>query len=171
VRTAFKAAVEKFGKQATFDMIEKCIPFNAAGTQPILHRVAEHEPDYFNDFAQRYPSSFFVRDQHGRSIQQVELASGHKSYNDDAGFYLRMSDDQVREIDPGNGLYPFMVTACDSNSDLLGTYYLLRRNPSLVNHGVDDSVGGSRKRRPPALMMEESTAKRTRRKVSLPNIG
>jgi hypothetical protein len=159
VRTAFKAAVEKFGKQATFDMIEKCIPFNAAGTQPILHRVAEHEPDYFNDFAQRYPSSFFVRDQHGRSIQQVELASGHKSYSKDACFYLRMSDDQLREIDPGNGLYPFMVAACGNNSDLGGVYYLLRRNPSLVSHGVDGSVA-KRKRKTTTLMMEDSIAKR-----------
>ena len=37
---------------------QKCIPLDEAGTLPILHRVAEHEPDYFNDFAQRYPSSF-----------------------------------------------------------------------------------------------------------------
>jgi hypothetical protein len=74
-----------------------------------------------------------------------------------------MSDSQVREIDPGNGLYPFMVAACDSNRDLGGAYYLLRRNPSLVSlRCIDGSEDGKRKRRPPpAVKMEEIvTAKR-----------
>jgi hypothetical protein len=167
-RTAFRAAINKFGEKATFDMIEKFIPLDGAGTLPILHHVAEHEPDYLNEFVKRYPSSFFVRDQYGRTIQQTELASGLKSYNKDAAFYVRMSDDQVCEKDPGNDLYPFMVAACDSNSDLGGVYYLLRRNPSLVSHGADDSVG-NKKRRTPPVMMEDSIAmrRRTRRKVSL----
>jgi hypothetical protein len=34
-QTAFKAALDKFGKQATFDMIEKFIPLDGAGTLPI----------------------------------------------------------------------------------------------------------------------------------------
>jgi hypothetical protein len=124
------------------------------GTLSILHRVVEREPDYFNEFAQQYPSSFFVRDQHDRSIHQSKLASGHKSHSKDAEFYLNMSDDQVREIDPGNGLYPFMVAACDNNSDLGGVYYLLIRNPSLVS----DDIVGMRKRRLPAVKMEASIA-------------
>ena len=148
-------------------MIKKCIPLDGAGTLPILHRAAEHEPVYFNEFVLRYPSSLFVRDQHGRSVNQIELASGRKFYRCDVRFYLNMSDDQVCEIDPGNGLYPFMVAACDRNRDLGGAYYLLRRNPYLLSRcfAVNGSVGNKRKRRPPpaGVKMEEVvTAKKQR---------
>ena len=55
------------------------------------------------------------------------------------------------EIDSGNGLYPFMVAACGSTRGLGGVYCLLRRNPSLVSHGIgiemmDHSVGDRQKR-------------------------
>ena len=161
-QTAFEAALNKFGEKATFDMIKKCIPLDGAGTPlPILHRAAEHEPVYFNEIALRYPSSLFVRDQHGRSVNQIELASGRKFYRCDVRFYLNMSDDQVCEIDPGNGLYPFMVAACDRNRDLGGAYYLLRRNPSLLSRCIDGRVGNRKRRPPPAVKMEEVvTAKR-----------
>ena len=139
-RTAFHCALEMFGEKETFDMIQRCIPLDEAGTMPILHRAAEHAPDYFNEFAKRYPSSFFVRDENGRDMQQTMLASGHKSYSKDAWFYLHITDTQVRQRDPGNGLYPFMVAACNITNDLEGTYYLLRRNPSLVSHGFDHSI-------------------------------
>ena len=173
-QTAFTASLIKFGEKATFDMIKKCIPPDGATSRrtmppppPILHRVAEHEPVYFNEFALRYPFLLFVRDQHGRNIHQSKLASGHKSYIKDVEFYVNMSDDQVREIDPGNGLYPFMVAACDRNRDLGGAYYLLRRNPYLLSRcfAVNGSVGNKRKRRPtPAgVKMEEVvTAKKQR---------
>jgi hypothetical protein len=56
-----------------------------------------------------------------------------------------MSDEQVREIDPGTDLYPFMVTASGETSDLSAVYHLLRRNPSLVNSGCVHN--NNRKRR------------------------
>ncbi len=72
-----------------------------------------------------------------------------------------MSDRQVCEIDPGSDLYPFMVVACNDANDLDGTYYLLRRNPSLVSHGFDGtSVGMGLKRRTKA----RSTAERNTKK-------
>jgi hypothetical protein len=46
-------------------------------------------------------------------------------------FFLQMSDEQVREIDPGSDLYPFMVAASGQTSDVSAVYALLRRNPSL----------------------------------------
>ena len=58
-----------------------------------------------------------------------------------------MSDEQVREIDPGTDLYPFMVSDSDETSDLSAIYHLLRRNPSLANSGFAHNSACNRKRR------------------------
>jgi hypothetical protein len=52
---------------------------------------------------------------------------------DNAMFFLEMSDEQVREIDPGSDLYPFMVAASGETCDLSAVYSLLRRNPALAH--------------------------------------
>jgi hypothetical protein len=116
----------------TFGAIEQCIPLDEAGQLPILHRVVEHAPQYSNEFGMRYPSAMFLRDNNGRVLYQAELASGNRTFGQDSMFFLRMSDEQVREIDPGTDLYPFMVAASGETSDLSAVYYLLRRNPCLV---------------------------------------
>ena len=130
--TAFECALKKFGNDDIFDVIEQCIPLDGAGELPILHRVVEHAPEYSNEFGMRYPSAMFLRDHNGRVLYQAELASGNKTFGQDSMFFLRMRDEQVREIDPGTALYPFMVAASGETSDLTAVNYLLRRNPSLV---------------------------------------
>jgi hypothetical protein len=131
-KTAFECALNKYGNEATFGAIEQCIPLDGAEQLPILHRVVENAPQYSNEFGMRYPSSMFIRDNNGRTIQQTELASGIRKFGQDSMFFLRMSDEQVREIDPGTNLHPFMIAASGETSDLSAVYYLLRRNPSLV---------------------------------------
>jgi hypothetical protein len=131
--TAFHYAIENYGKEATFNAIEKCVPLDGAGNISILHRVVEHAPEFLNDFAKRYPSSIFVRDKCGRKLYQSELASGNRTFGEDSLFFLRLSDDQVSEIDPRTALFPFMVAASDQTSDLPAVYYLLKKNPSLLN--------------------------------------
>ena len=65
-------------------------------------------------------------------MYQAAVASGNKTFIDDPMFFLQMSDEQVREIDPGSDLYPFMVAASGHTCDLSAVYNLLRRNPSLA---------------------------------------
>ena len=123
---------KEFGKEKTLEAIGKLIPFDGPKLS-ILHHVAKHAPQYMEDFACRYPSATYFRDCEGRTLQQAILASGHKTFNNNAMFFLQMSDEQVREIDPGNDLYPFMVAASGQTSDLSAVYNLLRRNPSLAH--------------------------------------
>ena len=66
-------------------------------------------------------------------MHQAALASGNKTFIDDPMFFLQMSDEHVREIDPGSDLYPFMVAASGQTCDLSAVYNLLRRNPSLAH--------------------------------------
>ena len=65
----------------------------------------------------------------GRNLA-ILASAGKKTFQNHVSYFLRLSDDQVREIDPD--LYPFMVAASDENSDISAVYLLLKRNPSLV---------------------------------------
>ena len=133
-KTSFELAVSKFGMETTFSLVKQCIAHGVTTNPiPILHRVVEHAPQYLNEFAMRYSSHAFVRDEKGRTLNHSELASGHRSFATDSCFFVRMNNEQVQEVDPCTGLYPFMVAALDETSDLSAVYYLLRRNPSLVN--------------------------------------
>ena len=145
-KTAFECALNRYGNTATFGVIEQCIPLDGAEQLPILHRVVENAPLYSNEFGMRYPSSMFIREKtNGRKLHQSELASGNKTFDQYSMFFLHMSDEQVREIDSGTGLYPFMVSASGETSDLSAVYHLLRRNPSLVN-GVFTHNSNSKRR-------------------------
>jgi len=142
-QTACERAFDKYGKDET----RECIPFDDPKL-PILHHVVKDAPQFVNDFAFRYPSAAYLRDEQGRTLLQASIASGTKTYKNNAMFFLRMRDEEIREIDPGTDLYPFMVLASDQTSDLSAVNYLLRRNPSLA-HGGKKSVskGGRKKKR------------------------
>jgi hypothetical protein len=160
-QTACERAFKNYGNDKSMAAIGESIPFDDPKI-PILHHVAKHVPQYMKDFGSRYPSATYFRDCQGRTLLQAKLASGHKTFMDDAMlsatyfrdsqgrtlhqpklasgkkkyiddpmFFLEMSDEQVREIDPGSDLYPFMVAASGETCDLSAVYSLLRRNPAL----------------------------------------
>ena len=161
-KTACERAFKRYGREATFKIIGDYIPSDSTEF-PILHHVVENAPQYMNQFAMRYQSAGFLRDSKGRTLCQAEIASGSKRFTNDAAFFVRMSDEQVREIDPGTDLYPFMVLASgetnalypfavlssdETTSDLSAVYYMLRRNPSLVNSGIKRcSITGRKRKR------------------------
>jgi hypothetical protein len=146
-QTASERAFDKFGKDETMKAIGECIPFDDPKL-PILHHVVKDAPQLMNDFAFRYPSAGYLRDEQGRTLLQASIASGTKTYKNDAMFFICMSDEKIREIDPGTDLYPFMVLASDLKSDLSAVNYLLRRNPSLAHSGMKSvSKGGRKKKR------------------------
>ena len=161
-KTACERAFKRYGREATFKIIGDYIPSDSTEF-PILHHVVENAPQYINQFAMRYQSAGFLRDSKGRTLCQAEIASGSKRFTNDAAFFVRMSDEQVREIDPGTDLYPFMVLASgetnalypfavlssdETTSDLSAVYYMLRRNPSLVNSGIKRcSITGRKRKR------------------------
>jgi hypothetical protein len=145
-QTACEWAFKKYGNDKTMAAIGELIPFDDPKL-PILHHVAKHAPQYMNDFGSRYPSATYFRDSQGRTLHQAKLASGHKTFTDDAMFFLEMSDEQVREIDPGNDVYPFMVAASGETCDLSAVYSLLRRNPSLAHRSSKPKRRRKRKRK------------------------
>jgi hypothetical protein len=145
-QTACALAFEEFGKDKSLKAIGGLIPFDDPRL-PILHHVAKHTPQYIKDFACRYRAAIYFRDFQGRTLHQSTLSSGHKTFSDDPMFFLQMSDEQVREIDPGSDLYPFMVAASGQTSDLSAVYALLRRNPSLAHRNNKPKRRTKRKRK------------------------
>jgi hypothetical protein len=145
-QTACERAFKKYGNDKTMAAIGALIPFNDPKL-PILHHVAKHVPQYMRDFGRRYPSATYFRDSQGRTLHQAKLASGHKTFMDDPMFFLEMSDEQVREIDPGSDLYPFMVAASGETCDLSAVYSLLRRNPALAHRSSKPKRRRKRKRK------------------------
>jgi hypothetical protein len=131
-QAACERAFEKYGTNETMSAIGELIPFDDPKV-PILHHVAKHAPQCMKDFGSRYPSATYFRDSQGRTLHQAKLACGNKTFIDDPMFFLEMSDEQVREIDPGSDLYPFMVAASGETCDLSAVYSLLRRNPALAH--------------------------------------
>jgi hypothetical protein len=88
-KTACERAFDKFGKDRTTKAIGECIPFDDPKL-PILHHVMKDAPQFVNDFAFRYPSAGYLRDEQGRTLHQASIASGTKTYkNDIMFFYLR----------------------------------------------------------------------------------
>jgi hypothetical protein len=128
--TAFERAIQKYDIEKTFKAIRECIPSNT--TLPILHHVIRCAPEYFNNFSIRYPSTIHLRDNNGRSFTQALLTAGTKTIENDGFFFLRLTDDEIAEIDPVTKQYPFLTAATVSKGDLSTTLFLLSKNPSLL---------------------------------------
>jgi len=52
-------------------------------------------------------------------------------------FYVKMTDDEIAELDPITNQYPFLTCASREISDLLTVYVLLSRNPSLLEKYIE----------------------------------
>ena len=129
-KTAFERAIERYGKEKTFKAIKECIPTNT--TLPILHHAMRDAPEYFNDFHIRYPSAMHLRDEHGRSFTQAQLAVRTKTLENDGMFLGKLTDDEIAEVDPVTRQYPFLMAATGESADLSTVYFLLSKNPSLL---------------------------------------
>ena len=63
---------------------------------------------------------------------QAQLARGEHNLVNDGLFVLRLSDDEIAEADPVTKQYPFLTAASEESGDLSTTYFLLSKNPSLL---------------------------------------
>ena len=131
--TSCQIAFEEYGKDETFKVIQECIP--ADSKYPILHRVIKNASQYMDDFAKRYPSAIYLRDEHQRLLHHTALGSG-TNLSTDAVFILRMRDEEIEERDPVTDLYPFAIAASAEKCDLSTVHYLLRRNPALLERSA-----------------------------------
>ena len=173
--TAIGRAIDTQGEIETFNGLnEHLIPYSDPEV-PILHHCAKDAPHLMDTFTKYYPSAIFLRDEHGRTLRQAELASGKKTFAKNAFFFATITDADLRVADPKEDLYPFMMAASSMDTmsisadqtendddlndgtnsnvlipqiprcDLSAVYYLIRRDPSLAYGGR--RVRNNRKRK------------------------
>jgi len=137
-KTAYERAIEKDGNERTFNVIKDCIPTDT--DLPILHHVIKDAPKHINDFSIRYPSATYLRDVDGRSFLQARLAEGTKIFANNGLFFTRMTDVEIAELDPVTMQYPFLTCASREASDVSTIFFLLSRNPSLLEKTIEQTT-------------------------------
>ena len=137
-QTAFERFHKKHGNDTTFNVIKQCIPTDTK--LPILHHVIKDAPQFMNDFSLRYISAMYLRDADGRTLTQAAISSGAKTFKSDTMFFGKMTDDEIAELDPITKQYPFLTCAACETSDLFTIYFLLSKNPSLLEKYIEQTT-------------------------------
>ncbi|GFH48855.1 hypothetical protein CTEN210_05331 [Chaetoceros tenuissimus] len=132
-QAAVEKAFEKYGEKETMTVINKMI--SSAQQFPILHHALTsiHVPATQDLFMKRFPWAYNLRDHNNRSLIQAILAAGPKVVNEHATVFASMSDEQICEMDPVTTLYPFAAVASGEDGDLEKSFYLLRRQPGVLD--------------------------------------
>jgi len=127
--TACEAAIKKYGKMKCIACIKRCI-HSGNGQHSILHSVVKHIPQYEECFTGYYSEERDQRNQRGRLLSHAKIAMGNKKeFLEDPAFFTRMiTEEELKEVDPVTGLYPFLLAAVNGNCDLTGINKLTRRN-------------------------------------------
>ncbi|GFH46477.1 hypothetical protein CTEN210_02951 [Chaetoceros tenuissimus] len=142
-RTVFQEALEKHGEYNTMSVIRDIISPHM--DFPILHHALIAAPKFTSIFANWFPEAYSLRDSYGRSLIQAILAAGGKCVIENSIIFASISHDQIQERDPVTTLYPFAAVASGEDGDLQKSFYLLRRQPGVVN-GMIPKNNTSKKR-------------------------
>ena len=140
MKTAYERATEEYGKEETFNVIKQRIPTDSE--LPILHHIIKDAPQFMKDFSIRYLSAMYLRNEDDKSFTQAALASGSKTLQSDGVFFIRMTEDEIAELDHiTRKQYPFLTCcATHESSDLSTIYVLLSRNPSLLEKDIEETT-------------------------------
>lgn len=140
--TAFDIGLDMYGENTIMSVIRDVI---SSITFPILHHVLFAAPKYTSMFAKWFPEAYFLRDSNERSLIQAILAAGGKCVKENSIIFASISYEQIQERDPVTMLYPFAAVASGKDGDLQKSFYLLRRQPGVLN-GMIPKNNTSKKR-------------------------
>ncbi len=124
---------------------------------PILHHVFINTPQHKDIFMKKFPWAYHLKDHNGRTLHQAVLAAGADVMNKNDMILASLSDNQIQTKDPITSLYPFAAMAVGEHADLEQCYYLLGRQPSVMD---TRSRAGKTHRR------KKRTRRKKRRKLS-----
>jgi hypothetical protein len=127
---AFDSMCDKIGTKKTMTILYELL--TPKSDYPILHHIFTKAPRHKDLFMEYFPWATQLRDHHGRSLQQAVLAAGPDIMNASNFLFPMLMDDQIREKDPITTLYPFAAMAVGENADLEKSFYLLLRDPSVL---------------------------------------
>ncbi|GFH57169.1 hypothetical protein CTEN210_13645 [Chaetoceros tenuissimus] len=147
--TGFDCLCIEKGKEKAMSFLHEILTPDC--TYPILHHVFINAPQHKDLFMQIFPWAYGLKDHNGRTLHQAVLAAGPDIMNKNNMILASLSDDQIQSKDPITTLFPFAAMAVGEHADLENTFYLLRRQPSVMDrHSRFDNGSSSnllRKRR------------------------
>ncbi|GFH46358.1 hypothetical protein CTEN210_02832 [Chaetoceros tenuissimus] len=144
--TVVERAIEVYGEKETMEVLHDIL--SPSSQFPILHHALVHAPKLDKIFMKWFPWAYNLRDDHGRSLVQCILAAGAGAVRENSHIFASMSDDQIRTKDPVTTLYPFAAVASGEEGDLEKAFYLLRRQPCVLETLASTfGVGVSKKRK------------------------
>ncbi|GFH44073.1 hypothetical protein CTEN210_00547 [Chaetoceros tenuissimus] len=114
---------------------------------PILHHVFLKAPQHINIFMRKLPWAFYLKDHNGRTVHQAVLAAGPDIMRKNDILLSSLTDNQIQTKDPITTLYPFAAMAVGEHADLENTFYLLRRQPSVMDRHSRSEIDTSSNRR------------------------
>ena len=100
---------------------------------PILHHAFVKAPLFKELFMKQFPWAYHLKDHNDRTLHQAVLAAGPDVVNSTYMILASLTDDQIRTKDPVTTLYPFAAMAVGEHADLEKSFYLLRRQPSVMD--------------------------------------
>ncbi|GFH49913.1 hypothetical protein CTEN210_06389 [Chaetoceros tenuissimus] len=129
--TPLDNACTSYGEDKVMTILQKIL--SCRRDFPILHFICFEAPERKGLFFNAFPWAYHLRDDDGRSLHQAILAAGPGAMEENDHLLASISDDQIREKDPKTTLYPFAAMAVGEHADLNKCYYLLRRQPSVLD--------------------------------------
>ncbi|GFH57156.1 hypothetical protein CTEN210_13632 [Chaetoceros tenuissimus] len=147
--TVFDCLCDRKGEEKAMSLLYEILTPDC--TYPILHHVFVNAPQHKDLFMKKFPWAYSLKDHNGRTLHQAVLAAGPDIMNKNNMILASLSDDQIQTKDPITTLFPFAAMAVGEHADLENTFYLLRRQPSVMDrHSRFDNDSSSnllRKRR------------------------
>lgn len=128
--TAFEKAWKTYGEEKVMKAINTIL--SSQTNFPILHHALIQAPGYKDAFMEWFPWAFHLKDHNDRSLIQTILATGANCVKEYRTVFASMSDDQIRTKDPVTTLYPFAAVSRGEEGDLQKSFYLLRRQPGVL---------------------------------------
>ena len=114
---------------------------------PILHHVFIKAPQHINLFMRKFRWAYHLKDHNGRTLHQTVLAAGPDIMKANDILLTTLTDNQIQTKDPITTLYPFAAMAVGEHADLESTFYLLRRQPSVMDRHSRSESNSIRNRR------------------------
>ncbi|GFH44094.1 hypothetical protein CTEN210_00568 [Chaetoceros tenuissimus] len=141
--TVFDYFCDKKGVEKTMSLLYQIL--SPARDYPILHHIFINAPQHKDIFMKKFPWAYHLKDHNGRTLQQAVLAAGPDIMNKNDMILASLTDNQIQTKDPITTLYPFAAMAVGEHADLEQCYYLLRRQPSVMDK--HSRVGNIRRRK------------------------
>ncbi|GFH57203.1 hypothetical protein CTEN210_13679 [Chaetoceros tenuissimus] len=130
--SAFESLCDEHGEEKMMNILHGIL--SPKRDFPILHHVFIKAQQHKQLFTKKFPWAYHLKDHDGRTLQQSILAAGPEVMNVHDELFASLTDDQIQMKDPVTTLFPFAAMAVGEHADLEKCFYMLLRQPSVLEN-------------------------------------